>query len=104
MQPCDTLIDALLAQRVSVAAVDDLPAVLANPHFERRGCWQRGDEAGTGPWLSPTVTPGLGGTIRHLGRDLGADDDEVLGAWLGLGATGMTALRAAGVVAPAWVP
>ena len=38
------------------------------------------------------------GTIRHLGRDLGADNARVYGDWLGLTASELAALRTTGVV------
>lgn len=103
-QPASTAVDALVAARVSAAVVDDLPAVLANEHFAARDAWQRGDDPTTGAWLTTCVTPGLGGAIRHLGRALGADNDTVLGDWLGLSPEELSALRTRGIVSPTTFP
>lgn len=100
-RPCAVVLETILAQRVSIAAVDDVTDVLANPHFDVRHVWLDGDDDAIGQWRTTAVAPGLGGTVRHLGRDLGADDEAVLGEWLGLGAEGVATLRAAGIIAPA---
>jgi crotonobetainyl-CoA:carnitine CoA-transferase CaiB-like acyl-CoA transferase len=97
-RPAAAAVDALVAARVSAAAVDDVAAVLANPHFRARGELATVDD----PVLGPTTTAapflaGLG-AIRHLGRDVGADNDRVFGDWLGLDAAERARLRALGVI------
>ena len=93
-----TVGDALLANRVSAALVDDVPAVLANEHFRARGEIVTVDEPGAG--TITTAAPAIGGlgTIRHLGRDLGADNGEIYEQWLGIDAAELARLRSAGVV------
>lgn len=88
----------LVGARVSAAVVDDLAAVLANPHFRARGSFVPVADAEAG---TVTVTTcGLpGAAIRHLGRPLGTDDDAVWHGWLGVPAAELDALRAAGVIA-----
>jgi formyl-CoA transferase len=97
-RPAAAAVDALLANRVSAAVVDDVPAVLANEHFRTRGEIVGVDdpEAGT----ITTSAPGIGGlgAIRHLGRDLGADNAAIYEEWLGVDATDLALLRAAGIV------
>jgi crotonobetainyl-CoA:carnitine CoA-transferase CaiB-like acyl-CoA transferase len=97
-RPPAEAVEALVAARVSGAVVADLPAVLANPHFRARGEIVTVDDAALGSVT--TAAPGLpgAGTIRHLGRDLGADNDAVYGDWLGIDATELARLRAAGAV------
>jgi crotonobetainyl-CoA:carnitine CoA-transferase CaiB-like acyl-CoA transferase len=89
---------ALVAGRVSAAMVDDVPGVLANPHFRARGDLVTVDDPLLGPIT--TAAPFLTGhgTIRHLGRDLGADNASVYGEWLGMTTTELDGLRTAGVV------
>ena len=95
-RPAAEAAGALAAVRVSAAVVDDVPAVLANAHFRARGEIVTVDDPGLGPVT--TAAPSLAGTIRHLGRDLGADNDAVFGEWLGIDAAELSRLRASGVV------
>jgi crotonobetainyl-CoA:carnitine CoA-transferase CaiB-like acyl-CoA transferase len=83
---------------VSAAVVDDMPAVLANPHFRARGEIVSVDDSDLG--ATTTAAPALGGlgTIRHLGRALGADNRTVYVDWLGIDDADLDRLRAAGVV------
>jgi crotonobetainyl-CoA:carnitine CoA-transferase CaiB-like acyl-CoA transferase len=98
-RPCDQVVDALVAARVSAAAIDDLPAVLANAHFRARDALVTVDDADIGPFTTTAPLPlGAGGRIRHLGRGRGADNDAVYREWLGLDAGELADLRAAGVV------
>jgi crotonobetainyl-CoA:carnitine CoA-transferase CaiB-like acyl-CoA transferase len=93
-----TAVDTLLANRVSAAVVDDVPAVLANEHFRARGEIVTVDEPGAG--TVTTAAPAIAGlgTIRHLGRDLGADNAAIYEEWLGIDAAELARLRAASVV------
>jgi crotonobetainyl-CoA:carnitine CoA-transferase CaiB-like acyl-CoA transferase len=47
------------------------------------------------PVVRFSETPGI---VEHLGRGLGADNDAVYGGLLGLDATRLAALRAAGTI------
>jgi crotonobetainyl-CoA:carnitine CoA-transferase CaiB-like acyl-CoA transferase len=98
VRPAADAVAALVAARVSAAAVDDVRGVLANPHFRARGDLVTIDDPATGPIT--TAAPFLAGrgTIRHLGRDLGADNAAVYGDWLGMSPGEIAALRDAGVI------
>jgi crotonobetainyl-CoA:carnitine CoA-transferase CaiB-like acyl-CoA transferase len=91
-------VEALVAARVSAAVVDDVPAVLANPHFRARGEVVTVDdpELGDVTTAAPFVA-GLG-AIHHLGRELGADNAAVYVDWLGVDVAELDRLRAAGIV------
>jgi crotonobetainyl-CoA:carnitine CoA-transferase CaiB-like acyl-CoA transferase len=97
-RPAARAVEALVAARVSAAVVDDVPAVLGNPHFRARGEVVTVHDPALGPvttaapWLPPH------GTIRRLGGELGADNDAVFVDWLGLGRAELERLRAAGIV------
>ena len=97
-RPAALAVDALVAARVSAAVVDDVPAVLANPHFRARGEIVSIDDPDLG--ATTTAAPAIAGmgTIRHLGRDVGADNRAVYVDWLGVDDTELARLRAAGVV------
>jgi crotonobetainyl-CoA:carnitine CoA-transferase CaiB-like acyl-CoA transferase len=96
-RPAADAVDTLVGARVSAAVVDDLPAVLANPHFVARGELVAIDDPGLG--RTTTAAPALGrGTIRHLGRDRGADNDAIYADWLGIDAAELERLRADGVI------
>ena len=98
-RPAEEAVNSLVAERVSAAAIDDLPTVLANPHFAARQAFVHGTDETLGNWTSCLLTPGLGGAVRFLGRALGADNDAVLGEWLGLDAATLATLRERGIVA-----
>jgi crotonobetainyl-CoA:carnitine CoA-transferase CaiB-like acyl-CoA transferase len=97
-RPASDAVDALVAGRVSAAVVDDVPGVLANPHFRARGEIVTIDdpELGSITTAAPAIA-GLG-TIRHLGRALGADNDAVYRDWLGIDEAELAHLRADGIV------
>jgi crotonobetainyl-CoA:carnitine CoA-transferase CaiB-like acyl-CoA transferase len=95
-RPAAVAVDALLADRVSAAVVDDVPGVLANAHFRDRGEIVTIHDAGG---AITTAAPALGiGAVRDLGRELGADNVEIYEQWLGLEPAELARLRAAGVV------
>jgi len=97
-RPADVVVETLLADRVSAAVVDDVLAVLANEHLRARGEIVTTDDMQLG--AITTAAPAIGGlgTIRHLGRDLGADNAAIYEEWLGVDAAELARLRAAGVV------
>ena len=88
----------LVAARVSAAVVDDLLGVLANPHFQTRRDLVTVDDPALGAITTAAPFVAGHGTIRHLGRDLGADNARVYSDWLGLTASELAALRTTGVV------
>jgi crotonobetainyl-CoA:carnitine CoA-transferase CaiB-like acyl-CoA transferase len=87
-------VERLVAARVSAAVVDDLPGVLANPHFAARGDLVTVDD----PDLGRVTTAAGFGTVRHLGRALGADNATVYREWLGVDDDEIARLAAAGVI------
>jgi formyl-CoA transferase len=88
-------------QRIPAAPVNDLADLAADPHVQARASLTRisDDALGTLTLVSPapklSATPA---TIRHTGRDLGADNDAVYADWLGLDAEALAGLRERGVV------
>jgi crotonobetainyl-CoA:carnitine CoA-transferase CaiB-like acyl-CoA transferase len=98
---CDDVVRAFNAAGVSLASVDGLRRVLANPHFRARGTLIEVDDDEGGKIVTASPLPrgaGAAGRIRHLGRALGADNRAVYVDWLGLADSELDALRAGGVV------
>ncbi len=101
-QPCDAVLEVLDAHAVPAGRIFTAPDMLTDPHYLARDMVQR--VLSTQGWEVPmtrvvprfTDTPG---TIRHPGPRLGAHTEEVLTEVLGLDATAIDELRAAGVVA-----
>ncbi len=97
----DAALEACLAERLPAAAVNDLAALLADPHVAARGSVARvldpalGELAMVAPVPRLSATPGR---IRAVGPGLGAHNAEVYGEWLGLGAAELERLARAGVV------
>jgi crotonobetainyl-CoA:carnitine CoA-transferase CaiB-like acyl-CoA transferase len=86
---------------VAAAPVYDAQQLLADEHLRARGSFLAVDDPDLGPMTvqAPVAkmseTPGV---VEHLGRELGADNDEVYGGVLGLDADRLAALRAAGTI------
>jgi crotonobetainyl-CoA:carnitine CoA-transferase CaiB-like acyl-CoA transferase len=97
----DEAMKALGAAEAAAAPVYDAAQLLADEHLAARGSFLRVDDPDLGamtvqaPVASLSETPGR---VAHLGRALGADNDDVLGGLLGLPADRLAALRAAGVI------
>ena len=95
------VVETLNRAGVSCASVDGLRQVLANPHLRARGSLIEID-AGAGDRILTAAPSPLRATepgrIRWLGRSLGADNEQVYGAWLGVDAAELARLRAAGVI------
>jgi crotonobetainyl-CoA:carnitine CoA-transferase CaiB-like acyl-CoA transferase len=97
----DEVVTAFNAAGVSLAAVDGLLRVAANPHFRARGNLIEIDDADIGPITTAAPAPRRqhgAGPIRHLGRRLGADNREVYRDWLGLSDEQLAALAADGII------
>ena len=96
----DEVVAAATAARVSVAAVDDLRGVLANPHFAARGSLVHVSDPELGDVITAAPMPHApdGGRVRHLGRALGADNDTVYRDWLGLTPSELDDLRRGRVI------
>jgi crotonobetainyl-CoA:carnitine CoA-transferase CaiB-like acyl-CoA transferase len=99
-----TLDDAMAVFRaadVTAAPVYDAPQLLADEHLAARGTFVTVDDPDFGPVRVQAPVAQLTGTpgrIDHLGRPLGADNDDVYGDLLGIDADRLAALRAAGVI------
>jgi crotonobetainyl-CoA:carnitine CoA-transferase CaiB-like acyl-CoA transferase len=89
------------AMEVTAAPVYDAAQLLADEHLRARGSYLSVDDPDLGPVTvqAPvaqlTETPGR---VDHLGRALGADNDDVFSELLGLGAEEIDGLRAKGVL------
>jgi crotonobetainyl-CoA:carnitine CoA-transferase CaiB-like acyl-CoA transferase len=97
----DVVVDAFIAARVSLAAVDALPQVVANPHFRARGSLVEVNDAEAGSITMAAPAPrgtSAQATIRHLGRSLGADNRAVYCDWLELDEAQLARLKDAGIV------
>ncbi|MET8983450.1 CoA transferase [Streptomyces sp. NPDC004539] len=85
----------------AVARVYDAEALLNDPHLTARGTFPVIDDPDLGPvrvQAPATRLSSTPATVRGLGRALGADNDHVYGGLLGLDATRLAALRAAGTI------
>ena len=85
---------------VSLAAVDDLGAVLRNPHFRARGSLVDVPDGagGTLTTAAPLQRAQDPGRIESTGGERGADNAAVFGAWLGFSAEELAAFQADGVI------
>jgi crotonobetainyl-CoA:carnitine CoA-transferase CaiB-like acyl-CoA transferase len=92
---------ALVARRVPVAPVHDLPGLFADPHIAARQSLATvhdstlGDVTMVAPYPKLSGTPGA---IRFPGPAIGAHNHEVYGQWLGLAPGEVDALRTDGVI------
>jgi crotonobetainyl-CoA:carnitine CoA-transferase CaiB-like acyl-CoA transferase len=91
----------LLAAEVAAAPVYDARQLLEDEHLVARGAFVRVDDPDLGsmrvqaPVVQMSATPG---SVHHLGRSVGADNDAVFGDLLGLDADRLAELRAAKVI------
>jgi crotonobetainyl-CoA:carnitine CoA-transferase CaiB-like acyl-CoA transferase len=87
--------------RVPVAPVNDVPALLADPHIAARGSLTTLVDPQIGPVTIVSPSPHLSatpGVVRTTGPAPGAHNAEVYGELLGIGADELAALTARGVV------
>jgi len=95
------VIESFLGARIPAAPVNDLAAILDDPHVSSRASLVRVDDDELGSLTMPAPTPRLSGTpgrVRAAGPRLGAHNDEVVRDWLELGPAEVVKLRRAGVV------
>ena len=95
------VVEAFAAAEVAVAPVYDVAQYASDPQVQAREAITAVDDPDLGPVRMQNVLFGLSatpGTIRHTGRDLGADTDEVLKE-IGLSIEQIEDLRAKQVVA-----
>jgi crotonobetainyl-CoA:carnitine CoA-transferase CaiB-like acyl-CoA transferase len=97
----DEAMGLLQAAEVAAAPIYDAPQLLADEHLRARGSFVTVDDPDLGPVTvqAPvavlTETPGR---IEHLGRSLGADNDDVFGDLLGVTEERLAELRDASVI------
>ena len=87
--------------RVPVAPVNDVPALLADPHIAARGSLTGVEDPVLGAVTMVTPSPRLSATpgrVRTTGPAPGAHNAEVYGELLGLGADDLSALVTRGVL------
>lgn len=94
---------ATIARRFKIPAapVRNPVEVMNDPHMHERGMLQRIDHPALGPIIvpnSPLRLHGSDGVAPVPSPSLGQHNMEVYGSWLGLGAAGVEALRAAGAI------
>ena len=100
-RPLTQVMDAFAAAEVAVAPVYDVAQYAADPQVQAREAITAVDDPDLGPVRMQNVLFGLSsspGAIRHTGRDLGADTDDVLKE-AGLSVERIDDLRAKKVVA-----
>ncbi len=100
-RPLAEVLEAFAAAEVALAPVYDVEQYVADPQVQARGAVVSVDDADLGPLRMQNVLFGLSATpgeIRHSGRTLGADTDQVL-ADAGVGAEQLADLRDRGVIA-----
>ena len=81
----DDVIETFLDARIPAAPVNDLPALLDDPHVSSRVSVVRIDTDELGPLTMPAPTPRLDATpgrVRTPGPELGAHTNEVVHEWL----------------------
>lgn len=87
--------------KVPAATVNSIADIFADDHVQERENIAVFDDPRFGELAVAGVMPKLAATpgrIQSLGPDLGADNDEVYGEWLGLSAQEMASLREKGVI------
>jgi crotonobetainyl-CoA:carnitine CoA-transferase CaiB-like acyl-CoA transferase len=97
----DEAMAVLQAAEVAAAPVYDAQQLLADEHLQARGFFVEVKDPDLGPvtvQAPVAVFSETPGRIDHLGRALGADNEDVYGGLLGLDAERLAALRAAGTI------
>ena len=85
-RPREDALEAFHEIRIPVAPVNDLAALLDDPHVRARASVSTLDDPAMGAIQLVAPTPVLSetpGRLRHTGPALGADNASVLADWLG---------------------
>lgn len=102
----DEVLATMRKARVPAGRINDVAHLVADPHVQARGMVERvpfySERLGKGweidmPGVSPVLERGGEGT-RWAGRDLGEDNEAILGGELGVSQEEMQALREKGVI------
>ena len=95
------VLDRTRAGGVPCAQIYSIEDIFGDAQFAARENMFPVDDARAGALVLPSAVPRLSETpptFRHAGRALGADNDLVYGAWLGLSAEEVGGYRARGVI------
>ncbi len=97
--------EALMAEcnrfDVPCGPINSIADIFEEPQFKARGNLMQVEDPRIGPVVLPAGVPRLSDTpptLRHTGRAMGADTDEVLGSLLGLDAGAIARLREVGAI------
>ncbi len=96
-RPMAEVMETFQANDCAIARVYDAEALLSDPHLAARGTFAAVDDPDLGPVRVQAPAARLSGTpgaTRHLGRSLGADNDEIYGELLGFDEARIAKLRA----------
>lgn len=94
-RPRDDALEAFHGIRIPVAPVNDLAALLEDPHVRARASLTTMQDPAMGSLSFVTPAPRLSetpGRHRHVGPALGSHNEEVYGEWLGLDAEAVAGL------------
>jgi crotonobetainyl-CoA:carnitine CoA-transferase CaiB-like acyl-CoA transferase len=97
----DEVMETFEQAEVAAAPIYDAQQLLSDEHLRARRSFVKVEDPDLGhmtvqaPVVRFSDTPGV---VEHLGRALGADNDEVYGGLLGLDPERLAALRAAGTI------
>lgn len=97
----DDVMDAFGRAEVAVAPVYNAEQLLDDEHHRARRTFISMADRDLGRMRVQAPVPRLSatpGAVEHLGRDLGADTDEIYRSWLGFDTARLQALRAAGTI------
>jgi crotonobetainyl-CoA:carnitine CoA-transferase CaiB-like acyl-CoA transferase len=99
--PLDEVLTVMADNRVPAAPVNDVPALLDDPHIRARGSIVAVDDAAMGELHMVPASPRLAATpatIRFPGAAIGAFNEQVYGEWLGYDAATLDELRDSKVI------
>ena len=97
----DEVLDVLVAAQVPAGRVNSIADVFADPHVQERENFVAVDDGRGGEIRMVNVIPKLSrtpGEVRHAGRPLGADNEEVYAELLALSPQQVADLRKRGVI------
>jgi crotonobetainyl-CoA:carnitine CoA-transferase CaiB-like acyl-CoA transferase len=100
-RPLSDVMDVFARAEVAAAPIYDAEQLMADDHLRARGTFVSVDDPDLGPMTVQAPVAHLSdtpGEVRHLGRPLGADNDDVFGGLLGIEAGRRAALRASGTI------
>jgi len=98
---CPTVVRRFLDARIPIAEVNDLAALVDDPHVRARGSIAVVEDPFLGPLMMPAPAPRLSttpGRIDHSAPALGADTDNVCRDWLGITPEELDRLRSTGAI------